>query len=207
MRSLLGSLSRPVRGSLDTFGDRVRGFLALVTGLLASARSSDLQLVENPLSAVREPGPDSAGRGAGAVAEVVGVTFRHGPEFVGGAALVVGDAIRVEVGFQLGVRPGVEGGVFGSISSRGEIGGDGGVAAASGLRSTGVAVLSLLEKVITGGTGLVRRLVILRGEPFPAQIRSAPSPSSTIVQVLTSSSRWSRCRKSMQTIQSRPCAC
>lgn len=168
MRGLLGSLSRPVGRGLDTFLDRIRSFLALVADLVASTRSPNLELVENPLSTVGEPGPESSGGCACTVAEVVGVTSGHGPEFVGGAALVGRDTVRVEVGFQLRVGPGVKGSIFGSIGGRGKVGSDGSVATASRFGSAGVAVLSLLKKILTSGAGLVRGLVVLRGKPFPA---------------------------------------
>ena len=168
MACLLRGLSRPVCRGLDALFDGIRGLLALVSRLIASTRSSNLQLVENPLRSGGESRIDGLARGAGAVAEVVGVAFSHGPEFIGGAALVVGDTIGVEIRLQLRVGPGVEGGVFGGIGGRGKIGSNGSIATTAGFGGTGIAVLGLLKEVVTGGTGFVSSLIVLCPEPFPA---------------------------------------
>lgn len=124
---------RAIRGPLPRLTSRMLRRTGLFSDRSAAPSAADLQLVEDPLASVLDPGDDGVGGPAGAVAEVVCVALRHRAQLVDGAALVGRHAVGVEVGLQVGRGPGVEGVVLGRVRGRGQVAGHGGVRASAGL--------------------------------------------------------------------------
>lgn len=105
----------------------------------------------------------------GTVSEVVGVLLCGCLELIRSGALVIGDAIRVKIRFQVAVRPRVESRVFCSVGLGRKIRSDRGVVRSSRLGRGRVVGLSLLDELVTVGTGLLGGFLVLGLKPLPAR--------------------------------------
>lgn len=139
--------------------DVIGTLLALVLSFLAATGSSNLELVKSPLSVALDGGEEASSGGVRTVTEVLCIAASHGLELVGVRALVGLDAVGVKVGLKLRVRPGVKGAVLYSVRGCSEVGSDRGVAGTTRFGGASVAVLSLLEKLITRSSRLVGSLL------------------------------------------------
>lgn len=120
--SLLCCLTCTVRRSRCPLLDCISSLLPLIPSLCAALSSTDSELVEEPLNAVLKSSIYTALWGGGAIAKVICITTSGLSEFVGGATLIIGDSVRIEIGLQVGIRPGIKRRLFGRISSRREVG-------------------------------------------------------------------------------------
>lgn len=88
--------------------DRIRSLLTLIFSLCATLGRTDFKLTQDPLDAVGNSGKDGLWRTGRAMPEVVCIASGCRSKFLSGATLIIGDSIRVQVGLQLRLRPGVK---------------------------------------------------------------------------------------------------
>ncbi len=174
MLSALSRLGRTILGRRGLLLRVVSGLLALILGLLATASSSDLKLIEDPLGRVLQLGEQRRAGRIGTVAEVGRLTTGHSLELLRLGALRDRDAVAVKVGLEIRLGPGVKGSVLGIISSLGHGRGHGRVSRAAGFGGAGVSKLSLLYEFLARsirlGSSLLGSLVALSSEPFPVTV-------------------------------------
>ena len=155
MLSLLLLLKCAVLGVLSSLLGAVSTLGTLLLGNLSTLLGTDDDLAVSPVEVLTELRPESSLWGGGSVAEVGGLLARIRLQFIGLGVLWHWDSVRIEVGLEVRVGPGVESVILSSIGLLGEVRGDGSVDVTTGGGSRGVLLLGSLDKILTGGISLL----------------------------------------------------
>ena len=155
MLGLLLLLKRAILGILSSLLGTVSTLGTFLLGNLSTLLGTDNDLVVGPVKVLTELGPESSLWGGGSVAEVGGLLAGISLQLIGLGVLWHWDSVRVEVGLEVRVGPGVESVVLGSIGLLSEVRGDRSVDVTTGGGGRGVLLLGSLDKILTGGVSLL----------------------------------------------------